>query len=183
MAKRNFAARVPIPHDDAINSGLTNAKQSTMLRIFGKPGKLSKNCSEPTNPKVQALLVTRNVGPFKVRGIKPAVDSLARIFARVKAKDPELYEAIQTAGMLCCRAVRGSTRNFSNHSFGTAIDLYCGDDVVPMGVGETHVGVLALYPYFHAEGWYWLAESSRPDGMHYEVSEEKMLEWDAKGVV
>jgi hypothetical protein len=182
MSKRNFAALVPIPPDNAINSGLHPARQATMLKLLGRPGRLTQECSQVTNTQVRAMLVIDNLTPhMRVTGVRPMVDALRRAFKRVYERDPELWAACRTAGMTCCRAVRGSKTLFSNHSWGTAIDLYFGDDVVPMGEPVTQQGVLLLYPYFHAESLFWLAESSRPDAMHVEASEELMWQWHSQG--
>jgi hypothetical protein len=182
MAKRNFAATVPIPPDSAINSGLHPARQATMLKLLGRPGRLTPECSQVTNTIVRAMLVMENLTPnMRVTGIRPMVEALQRVFKRVHERDHELWTACRTAGMTCCRAVRGSRTRYSNHSWGTAIDLYFGSDVVPMGQPVTHQGILLLYPYFHAESLYWLAESSRPDSMHIEASEELIWQWHQQG--
>jgi len=111
------------------------------------------------------------------------VESLHRVFERIKNKD--VYEAVGTAGMLCCRLVRGSRRSVSNHSWGTAVDLtfphyLTGENVVdPRGDGLVQRGCLDVYWAFHAEGWYWGAGFSREDAMHFELADEtvrKMFE-------
>lgn len=178
----NYTKRVPIPAASSINSGLSPCGNS-LLNHFGRPGPLKTDCSPPTNGKLKAKLVTKSVGPFRVTGLIPAVDSLTRIFAKIKTDDPELYNELKAAGMLCCRLIRGSKTSFSIHSWGAAIDLYCGAGVVPLGTPQTHAGLLKAYPYFHNEGWYWGAEFSRPDGMHFEVSSQKIAEWIAKGLI
>ncbi len=178
----NFAARVPIPPDGAMNSGLSPCGNS-LMNHFGRPGRLTVNCSDVTNERLKRLLITRDVGPFRVTGLKPAVASLQRIFAKVEERDKALYNSIKTAGMLCCRLIRGSQSTFSIHSWGAAIDLYSGAGVVPLGIPETHLSVLRLYPYFHAEGFYWGAEFRRRDAMHFEVSKETIQRWIAKEII
>jgi hypothetical protein len=173
----NFAKLVPIPSLDTVNIGLSPAHQATMLKIFGKPGVLSEDCSDITNSKLEALIETRNVGPFKATGIGRLLDDLTEIFAEVKTKLPEVFSQVKTDGMLCCRAVRGSTTNFSNHSWGTAIDIRFGDDSDEMGDGLMQLGSSALAPFFHVRGWYWgvgFAQSNpkREDSMHFEASDE-----------
>jgi Putative peptidoglycan binding domain/D-alanyl-D-alanine carboxypeptidase len=173
----NFAKLVPIPPLDTVNIGLSPCHQATMLKIFGRPGALSVDCSDVTNSKLDALIETRNVGPFKATGIGRLLDDLQAIFAEVKEKLPELFSQVKTDGMLCCRAVRGSTENFSNHSWGTAIDIRFGDDSDEMGDGLMQLGTSALAPFFHVRGWYWgvgFAQSNpkREDSMHFEASDE-----------
>jgi hypothetical protein len=175
----NYAARVPIPPKSAMNAGLSPTG-SSLAKIFGRPGTLSRNCSPVTNEMLLPLLVTRDVGPFRVTGFRPAVESLERIFNKVHTKEPDLFKAIKTAGMTCCRAIRGSTRSYSIHSWGGAIDLFCGSDVVPLGLPLIHQGVLDLYPYFHDEGWYDGSEFTRNDSMHKEVAAQTVAKWQSQ---
>lgn len=82
----NFAARLPLPKAGSINSGLTYGRPETGLAIFGPPATpMPENCGTATNAKLKALLITADVGPFRVTGIRPAVESLQRIFAKVRA--------------------------------------------------------------------------------------------------
>lgn len=169
---------IPTPAPESINSGYSYAKQSTMLELLGRPRPtLTTDCAAVSNPKLKALLVTESVGPFRVTGLKPAVESLRQVFASVKEKRPDLYAEVRTAGMLCCRAVRGSKEHFSNHAWGTAVDLYFGDYVDALGDDKTQRGLLELYPYFRAAGWFWGAEFSREDSMHMEIADETIRRW------
>lgn len=179
MQMPNYSARVRIPPKSAMNSGLSPTG-SSLAKVFGRPGSLSRNCSPVTNEILLPLIVTRDVGPFRVTGFRPAVESLERIFNAVHTKEPELFKAIKTAGMLCCRAIRGSTRSYSIHSWGAAIDLYCGSGIVPLGLPLIHQGVLDLYPYFHEEGWYDGSEFRRNDSMHKEVAAQTVAKWQSQ---
>lgn len=166
---------------DRTNRGLSPAHQSTMLRIFGRPGGLTRDCSLITNQKLSGLLQTRNVGPFRVTGLARLLDSLEAIFQEVQEKNPELFAQVRTDGMICCRAVRGSTENFSNHSWGSAVDIRFGDHSDEMGDGLTQLGAQELAPFFNARGWYWgagfgLTNPSREDAMHFEASDELIRE-------
>lgn len=172
---------VPVPSRDAMNTGLHAAGTLHMLSLLGVPGKPTRNCSSVTNAKLRARLTTRDVGPFSVTGLEPAVASLARIFAEVRVKEPEVYAQVKTAGMTCCRLIRGAKATYSIHSWGAAIDLYFGAGVAPLGQKVTHMGVLKLYKYFHEEGWYWGAAFGRCDAMHFEVARETLREWRRKG--
>jgi hypothetical protein len=168
-----------------INIGLSSAKTATMLDLLGKPGSLTKDCSSVTNPDVKRFIVTKNVGPFTVTGLKPAIDVLERIFAKVKQEQPDLYQQLGTAGMLCCRKVRGGT-NFSNHSWGTAIDIKISSDLDEVGDDKAQLGLVKLAPYFNAEKFFWGAgfnSRGREDSMHFEVSEELIKEWENNGVL
>jgi hypothetical protein len=168
---------VPIPPKDQMNPGLSSAREDTMLAKFGKPGLLSRDCSEPTGEFRKRIVWGADVGPFKVSGLGYAVESLKLIFAEVRNGLPQVFAEVKTAGVLCVRHRRHNPSRYSNHSWGTAIDLYFGSRVVPMGRPVTHRGVLALFPYFNRHGWYWGAEFSGDsvDSMHFEIAEETIL--------
>jgi hypothetical protein len=172
----DYSKRVKIPPYESFNKGLSPAHQQTMLDIFGRPGALSAQCSIVTNRKLLSLLQTRNVGPFRVTGLAKLLDDLEQIFSKVRSEKVDLYEQIRSDGMICCRAVRGSTNNFSNHSWGSAIDIRFGETSEEMGDGTMHLGTGELAPYFNSRGWYWGAgfgetNPSREDSMHFEASD------------
>lgn len=180
----DYAARLPIPGPGSINTGLTYCRPETALSIFGQPATpLPTDCGQPTSPRLKAALITASIGPFRVTGLRPAVESLTRVFAQVKAEKPELYDVIGTAGMLCVRCIRGYPGVPSNHAFGAAIDLKINGELVPLGGNYVQAGILELYPYLHAEGWYWGAGWARPDAMHFEASDQLMRRWDAQGLL
>jgi hypothetical protein len=184
----DFGSLVAIPA--GINKGVTKAGQRTMLDTFGKPGNLSADCTPPTNAKLKAMLVTSNVGPFRVTGIKPAVEALQRVFAKVKEKEPALFSQLGSAGMLCCRRIRTRpgrppSKQFSNHSWGTALDVKIKGTLDPRGDGRTQLGLLLLHPFFNEERFFWGAGfgGDFEDSMHFEASDELVKEWKQKGVV
>jgi hypothetical protein len=170
---------VKIPSRESMNTGIDPARQSVMLNLFGRPGAVkTRNClaTHLVSPKLRRHIITSNVGPFRVTGLSPALEDLRRIFDIVEAKDPELYAYIETAGVFCCRLVRGSDTYWSNHSWGTAIDLHFGEGVDALGDGRCYQGMLDLYRTgaFHKFGWYWGAEFSREDSMHFEASDSRV---------
>lgn len=177
----DYTRSIPTPARRSINQNLTSPDAELMTRLLGRPGRLTEDCSDLTNSQVKRLIVTRDVGPLKTTGLKPAIEALDRIFAQVKRDKPDLYRQIGTAGMLCVRKVRGGS-NFSNHSWGTAIDIKINRELDERGDGKTQVGLNELYPYFHREGFYWGAGYSRAreDSMHFEASEELMRRWKAQ---
>lgn len=188
IAAQDFGKLVPLPA--GINPGVTKARQKTMLDVFGAPGELSQDCTPVTNAKLKKLMVTASVGPFNVTGIKPAVEALTRIFAKVKEQEPELLKQLGTAGMLCCRRIRSlpgkpPSKQFSNHSWGTAIDLKIKGALDPRGDGKTQLGLLTLHPFFNAERFFWGAGfgGAFEDSMHFEASDELVRDWQAKGVL
>ncbi|MDE3250206.1 MAG: M15 family metallopeptidase, partial [Bacteroidota bacterium] len=115
-----------------------------------------------------------DVGPFKVSGLSYAVESLKQIFDQVKMELPDVYNEVKTAGLLCIRSRRHNPSKFSNHSWGSAIDIYFGTAVLAQGIHQTQRGVYLLFPYFNNHGWYWGAEFSGDsvDSMHFELAEE-----------
>ncbi|MES5482103.1 M15 family metallopeptidase [Bradyrhizobium sp. INPA03-11B] len=163
-----------IPPPNSFNEDLTSASEATMLDLFGEPGAKSRECGPVTGRFKNRIVSGVNVGPFKVSGLDAAVDSLKRVFEEAEQQIPDVVAAVKTAGMLCVRAKRTSRNSFSNHSWGTAIDLYFGRDVVPQGSQQCHQGCLQLAPFFNKEGWYWGAGFSgrSVDSMHFEVADE-----------
>jgi hypothetical protein len=176
----DYTVMVAIPA--GINNGVSAADQATMLNAFGNPGTPDPGCG-PSSPALQKLMKTASVGPFRCTGLGPAVDALTRVFAAVQAAEPALYAMLGTQGMLCVRFVRGSTTNFSNHSWGTAIDLTINGVLTPRGSTTVSQGLLSLCPYMLAEQFYWGAGFPTPDGMHYEVSNELITAWKANGTI
>jgi hypothetical protein len=169
--------RVPIPPKDTINTNLSPATEQIMLRKFGKPGSLTKNCSSPTGRFVRRVKSGVDVGPFKVSGLDFAVESLRQLLAEVEHQRPLVFKEVKTEGMLCVRHRRSNPARFSNHSWGAAIDLYFGRAVVPQGTQLAHRGIVMLVPFFNRHGWYWGGEFSGDsvDAMHFELAEETIL--------
>lgn len=127
-------------------------------------------------------MVTKTVGPFRVTGHKLAVELLAKSLARVKEGNKALYDQLGSAGMLCCRRVRGSRNTLSNHGLGLAIDFTLGGHLDVRGDNLVQKGLIDLYGFLKLDGWWWGAEFSTEDAMHFEVSAEKIQEWINGGV-
>ena len=172
----SYSDIIATPPRDAMNSGLHAVTEAMMMAKFGRPGELTRDCSEPSADFRQKLVFDVQISThIKVSGLKGAVRSLQEIFLEVKHTNPALFEQAKTEGMLCVRHRRPNPSRYSNHSWGAAIDLYFGnDDVVPQGEHKCHRGNLALYPFFHRHGWYWGAEfpGGSVDSMHFELSQE-----------
>jgi len=173
----SLSDRIPIPPKDTMNTGLSPAMAKTMLNKLGKPGALTKDCSAPLGKFKKRVKFGVDVGPFKVSGLDFAVESLRQIFAEVKVELPDVFAQVKTEGMLRVRRRRKAPLLFSNHSFGTAIDLFFGNKVVDQGVQLAHRGNFLLFPFFNRHGWYWGAEFSGDfvDSMHFELAEETVL--------
>lgn len=179
-----FTDRIPLPAAEHMNAGLSWARQATMLELLGKPREtFSDQCTDPTNPQITKMIVLSSVGPFRVRGLKPAVNALLLAMQDIQNQYPELYAQLGSAGMLCCRLVRGSKNSISNHSWGTAIDLTINGQLDPMGDGKVQYGMTLLAPIMNSHGFFWGAEFSREDSMHFEASEELLRSWRVKGLV
>lgn len=145
VAATDYNELVPLPAGLRNQNGNTYLRQSTMKSLFGSPCSLSSSCTAVTNNKLKPLIQLVDVGPFRVTGAKPAVDRLKAALARVQAEKPALYATLGTAGMLCCRAVRGSTTSFSNHAWGFAIDFTINGKLDPRKDGKAQVCLLFVW--------------------------------------
>lgn len=175
ITKIDYSRVVPVPKP--INQNLTSPSADYMKGVLGVPGKLTDDCSSVNNDQLRNYIITKDVGPFSVTGLKPAVNAVARVMDKVKKDNPRLYSQLGSAGMLCVRKVRGGS-NFSNHSWGTTIDLKVNGKLDLRGDGKTQLGLKKLYPYFHKEGFYWGAGfRTTEDAMHFEASKEQIAKW------
>ena len=168
-----LAKKIPIPAPGSINGGLHsphNGHVRALLRL-------------PESKTTKDLLVTMNVGPWKVTGLKPFLLVLQKIFLKIEKERHDLWLYINTAGCLANRKQRGSDTLISNHAWGIAIDLFFGNEVTPRGSGLTEQGLLDLYHYFHEEKIYWGAEFPTDDAMHWEASTELLEEWRVEEVL
>lgn len=171
-----------LPDRRLINGDLRGARNITMQTLIGLPrSTFSKDCQDPTSADFISLLTFEDVGPFRVRGLRPAVESLRQIFADIRSEDSILYDRLGNAGMLCCRWVRGSTSVMSNHCWGTAIDLTIDGQLDPLGDNKVQRGLLQLYKHFNRHGWFWGVAFGREDGMHFEVSDQLIRRWAEEG--
>lgn len=169
---------------ERFNTGVTQPRNKTMLALLGRPREdLGTDCRTITNPRLKDLVETRQIGPVKATMLKPALDSLERILARLKEDEPDIAAKLGTAGSLCVRLIRGSTSAVSNHSFGTAIDITLQGELDPFADGTMQIGLVILAEHFNAEGWYWGGGYNREDGMHFEVGEETLRKWVEDGLI
>lgn len=169
---------------ERFNKGITQPRNKTMLALLGRPREdLGTDCRGITNPRLKGLVETRQIGPIKATMLKPALDSLERIFAKLKEDEPDIYAKLGTAGALCVRLIRGSASSVSNHSFGTAIDITLQGELDPFADGTMQIGLVILAEHFNDEGWYWGGGYNREDGMHFEVGEETLKKWVDEGLI
>lgn len=172
---------VPVPQ--GINPGLSVPTPDLLTEVLGQPREdYSDECQAVTYVPLASQILASTVGPFKVRGLRAAVGSLKLIMAEVRREYPDLYLSLGTPGMLCCRRQRGS-RKISSHSWGTAIDLKIMGELDERGDGKVQYGLTLIARFFNRHGWFWGATFRKEDAMHFEVSKEKLLQWEAQGEV
>ena len=170
----------PIP--SGINPSLNGTKNALMISLLGNPrSNYNQNCQEVTNTKLKARITTQSVGPFNATGFDLAVSSLKEVMSDIKSEQREVHDALSSAGMLCCRNVRGSSTSISNHSWGTAIDLKINGVLDDRGDDKVQHGLALIAPIFNRHGWYWGAGFPTEDGMHFEISKQKLEKWSSEG--
>jgi len=163
----DYAKVVLIANRRKVNNGISVGSPSFLEKFLGRPREvLSDDCEAMTNPALKKLLVLADVGPIRVRMLQPAVDSITRVFERVKAADPDLHARIKSSG-----------------SLGLAVDLNIDGQLDNFADGKTQLGLTILADYFIEEGWVWGAGFSREDSMHFEVSKQKLAKWRAEGKI
>ena len=190
----DYLELVPVPPRKTFNLGLTSPGNAHMLGLFGhsvEGGAYAPDgqCMPATRADFAKLLTTRSVGPFKVTGLIPAVQSLEDVLSRVAAELPDLFAIMGTAGMHCSRYTKiiqddGSLKigpGLSNHSWGTAVDIKLQGKLDKQGNDLVQRGLLMLSAYFNAAGWYWGAAFPTEDGMHFEASKSLLARWKASG--
>jgi len=174
-----YQTLVPLPGGLINQNGYTYLRLSTMLELFGKPCPLSTQCTSVTNPNLKTRIETRRIGKFTLTGMKMALDALSRAFDDVAKNDPNLYNAIGSSGMLCCRTIRGTTDKYSNHAWGAAIDLNMQGQLDPRGDAKCQRGLLLLWPYMAKQGFYWAGgyTGASEDSEHFEIADQVMRSW------
>ncbi|WP_343640355.1 M15 family metallopeptidase [Roseateles sp.] len=177
-ARKLLSKLVPRPEAHTMNPGLVAVSPSYMVQSLGQPREsYSQDCQPLTNLKLKKHIVSRSVGPFKATGLDLAVESLAQVMEDIRKEQPAVYEALGTAGMLCCRNIRGSSTGISNHSWGTAIDLTLNGVLDRRGDNQVQVGLTLIAPIFNRHGWYWGAAFRTEDAMHFEASKLLISQW------
>jgi D-alanyl-D-alanine carboxypeptidase/Putative peptidoglycan binding domain len=169
---------VPLPDRSTLNPGLQAVNNALMTSLFGAPrADYTEKCQPVTQPALLRHITTGNVGPFSVTGMTQAVRSLREVFTELRLVQPVVYSLLSTAGMLCCRWVRGSTESISNHSWGTAIDLKLDGELDVRGNNQVQYGLTLIAPVFNKFGWYWGAAFRTEDAMHFEASRALVESW------
>lgn len=176
VEKRALTDEVPVPLN--INPNLTTPSPEFLISLLGKPrGSYTQNDQPITNKHLAGLMQIGQLGPFAVKGLRPAVQNLHKVMTEIKLEQPHVYAKLGTAGMLCCRLQRNSFTKISSHSWGTAIDLKLEGKLDVRGNNKVHYGLTLIAPIFNRNGWVWGAAFRTEDAMHFEVSREKLLQW------
>jgi hypothetical protein len=173
-----------------LNKGLSAARVSTMVEALGRPREpLSQHeCRDKqASPNVVRLRDTRKItAHLTLRGIKPALDSIEGVLAKVKAENSELIEQLRTDGMICVRHKKPTDGSFSNepsnHSWGTAVDFKLAGHGAPGNTGSKAPRFIAIMaPFFNEAGWY--SGIGFHDTMHFEVADETIRKWKEQGLL
>ena len=91
-----------------INMGMTAPTPKFLVSELGAPRQdYTQECQPVTNITLVKLIHVSSIGPFKVQGLVPAINSLLEIFKEIRSDVPSVYNKLGTAGMLCCRKQRG----------------------------------------------------------------------------
>ncbi len=179
-----YAQVVLIANRTNVNKGLQVAGPRYLEEKLGRPREtLSDDCEPMTNEDLASKLVLEQVGPIRVNMLRPAADSLRRVFENVRRADPDLYARINTSGSLCVRRIRGTANSLSTHSYGLALDLNIDGHLDNFTDGKTQLGLTILADFFHEEGWVWGAGFRREDSMHFEVSRRQLDDWLQQGLL
>lgn len=180
-ARQLLTRTVPRPDAHTLNQGLVAVSPSFMVQQLGQPRQsYSSDCQPLTNEKLKRHVVTRSMGRFRVTGLAAAVDSLQLALEDVRVEQPAVYEVLGTAGMLCCRLVRGSSTAISNHSWGTAIDFTLNGILDRRGDDRVQMGLTLMAPIMNRHGWYWGAAFRTEDAMHFEASRMLITQWASR---
>lgn len=175
-----YTDHLPLPTRGSVNVGIRSPSNHAVIARLGTPREsFTQDCQPPTNQAFKRMVVTTDVGPFRVTGLRPAVESLAAIFLEVRRLHPDLHAKLGTAGMMCCRNVRGSSKSISNHAWGTAIDMKIDGELVPRKARHINLGLQLLAPIFNRHGWYWGAMFSTPDPHHFECGADLLATFHA----
>lgn len=111
-----------------------------------------------------------------------AIDLLRQSLEALRAEDIAVWQALGSAGMLCIRHVRGMPSVPSNHAFGLAIDFTLDGQLDVRGDRMVMAGLIRLYRVMKRFGWFWGAEFSVEDAMHFEVGSAVVRDWIRRGV-
>jgi hypothetical protein len=181
---------IPISSVPNLNKGLSSPNVQTMTNALGRPREplVNNDCrNDQASPVVKRLLETRRMTPkFRLTGIKPALDSVQGVLAKVKEAHPDLIEQLSTEGMTCVRHKNPPhgppSDEPSNHSWGTAIDFKLIGHNAPKNTRpNVPQWVAMMIPFFNEAGWF--SGIAFDDAMHFEVATETLHRWKEQGLL
>jgi hypothetical protein len=162
--------------------GVRACPTSLLVARYGMPrDDLTDRCQAATSPFWRERMVAASVGPFRVQGHRNAVGVLRDAFAALRTADPDLYDRVGTAGMLCVRHIRGRPGVLSNHGLGMAIDLTLDGRLDVRGDDLVQRGLIAVHDVFTRFGLYWGAGFRTEDAMHFEIGADLVEQWIRDG--
>jgi D-alanyl-D-alanine carboxypeptidase len=172
----------------APDSGVSTVRPVSIERlsqVFGRPAtNVGLSCTQADNKAFTALLGSETVGKMKpVTMLRPALESLKSIFADMAGSEPALAASIDSAGGLCIRYARGTSR-LSSHAFGTAIDLTLDGTISPVGLALTSDSgkrMAHVAEFFERAGWVWGGRFAVPDPSHFEIGADLFESWVREG--
>lgn len=107
--------------------------------VFGVPGQKTRECSPARGAFRQRIVSGVDDGPVRVSGLNKGVESLKAALDEAEEQIPDVVAALKTAGMLCVRVKRTNPNSFSNHGWGSALDLFSDEQPIE----SSHLGVHA----------------------------------------
>lgn len=183
---QDYTREVHAPKPWEVNTGVEPCPLNLIVSKCGLPvdGALTDDCRAPTDDFWASRMKTVQVHDnFKLTGFRQFLEFLKTRLDLVKAKNPELYSVLGTAGCLCVRRVRGSKRTPSNHCFGMAVDFKIQGVLDQRGDDMVQVGMLELWKIVKCPELYWGVEFHTEDSMHLEASRELVLRWLNAGML
>lgn len=165
-----------------VNGTLRPSRNIINEALIGTPRvRYGHNCQPATHPAFLAMLVTEDVGPFEVTGLKPAVAAVRAVFSDLKRDAPSLLPRIESRRMHACRLVRGSQVAVSNHSWGIALDIVIDRADDPRASRQVQNALLDVAQVFQKHGFFWGIAFRIQDAMHFEASEQLVRQWAQDG--
>ena len=155
-----LAKKVTINKAD-YNKGLTYASSTLMIEALGTPRRTVpqgySTIDALHNPLLAGLTKSVSTPIGAVKGLSLAIDDLTlRILPAIASEHPFLYQHLKHQGMLVVRAIKlksgGWGTKYSNHSWGTAIDLHIAGEVCSWSPQHFHTLVAPIFNRFE---WYW----------------------------
>jgi len=143
------------------------------------------DCCESKSSITNANLVDMDVGPFNLRVFRPFGEVVKLVFADILLARPELFWHVKSAGAFCCRPTKFNSDavvgTYSNHAWGTAFDLFFGADSAVLDDEKTQRGLLDIAAFFNKRNIFWGAGFRKEDSMHFQASEQLLVEWGCSG--